>query len=188
MPPSAFPATCTPSFVPPPHGGGRIISLTPLARRGLSSCDSRSCGLPEAADRDGPSSALTDVGASLWPCSRWGLPSSASRRKSVSSYLTFSPLPGLSARRFVFCGTVHARERLCTPRVLRGTVPWELGLSSPLVFSGAIPGCCKVSSLISRPAPRSPVRPPACCADGWNEGCAGARETQIGPAARAPAP
>ena len=40
-----------------------------------------------------PVACATD--ASLWSCSRWGLPPAASRPPGVSSYLTVSPLLGL---------------------------------------------------------------------------------------------
>jgi len=45
----------------------------------------------------------------IWPCSRCGLPSQPVTRLLVSSYLTFSPLPGLNLEvlpwRYIFCGT-----------------------------------------------------------------------------------
>jgi len=41
----------------------------------------------------------------FWPCIEWGLPSCLVTQTLVSSYLTFSPLPRLTARRCLFCGT-----------------------------------------------------------------------------------
>ena len=50
----------------------------------------------------------------IWSFNPWGLPSPASLRGVVSSYLAFSPLP--ASRRYLFCGTFRSPRGLLPVR------------------------------------------------------------------------
>src|SRR5262252_6621165 len=61
---------------------------------------------------------------------------------AVRSYRTFSPLPAIAGRRFVFCGTFR---RLAPPRRYLAPCPAEPGLSSEVC---SLSGCSADSQLV----------------------------------------
>src|SRR5512146_3055335 len=68
---------------------------------------------------------------------------------AVRSYRTFSPLPHIAVRRFVFCGTFR---RLAPPRRYLAPCPAEPGLSSTLARSDRL---ADSSAQDSRASPRA---------------------------------
>jgi hypothetical protein len=74
---------------------------------------------------------------------------------AVRSYRTFSPLPHIAVRRFVFCGTFR---RLAPPRRYLAPCPAEPGLSSKVCYLSDCPADSQVvvSHFAGRGRERSP--------------------------------
>ncbi|MDN5338681.1 MAG: hypothetical protein PWQ20_1751 [Thermotogaceae bacterium] len=80
-----------------------------------------SCGLPEGENIR----RNHLIAPSVWPCSRWGLPSHRVTPMLVSSYLTFPPLP---FKRAVSVSMALSEDH--SSRALPGIPSMESGLSS----------------------------------------------------------